>query len=907
MERKEYRYDFSVIMPVYNVADYLREAVESLVRQTIGFSRIQLIMVDDGAKDNSGLICDEYQEKYPENVMVIHKENGGLASARNAGLPYVEGRYYNFLDSDDKMSPEAFSEVYSFFTEHEEETDVCTIPVYYFEAWNGEHWQNYKFQQGNRVISLDTEYTATLMFANASFYKHSLKDRMKFDSHLVCGEDMKVNLDILMGKRTFGVVASARYLYRRRINENNPSLIQGVKRKRGWYDDYFTYLTEWAFRTYKERFGYVPAFVQNEIMSDLQWRINGFHDSTMLDALGHNEAEVEKYRCRLRTALLEIEDRIILGMRKLSDVQKYAMLRLKHGEEPQTSLSDGDVILRYGETAVGKASEMEIDWEFLTAGPEEGKLTFEGFYKLYGLDNMEAEPVFLLNREKVRCSILPEGNQPSKWLGDDLYRVVRFRVVIQTGRKSAVIHPAISLNGFTVRIKNNRVRQFFPVSKVYRNAAAYVQERKIYFKNDALHIDLKPAWPARTAQELRLLSEIWGKNLLGGRKAVFGRLYYHFASPFKRKKLWILSDRYNKADDNGEVLFRYIMKHKPRNVKAVFAIRKDSADYGRLRSTGPCVSAMSFRHKLLFLIADMNISSQADAVMVNPFSGHHEALRDLLIHQKFVFLQHGVTKDDLSNWLRRQNKNIAGFVTAAQPEYRSIVDGKYDYPESTVWLTGFPRFDRLYRDEKRIITLVPSWRKYLMTGMNADTSQWYAGDAFEKSDYCRFYSSLLSSERLLRKLEETGYTLAFFPHPNVKPYIDRFHCDPRVLVFPIETSYSKIYAESSLMVTDYSSAVFDFAYLRKPVIYTQFDRERFFDGSHVYEKGYFDYERDGFGEVLYNLEDTIDCIIDYAESGCGLKEKYRERIDEFFCFNDRNNCARVLKKIEELSTSGRKQ
>ncbi len=900
---QKYKYDISVIMPVYNVEAYIREAADSVTDQTLDFSRIQLIMVDDGSTDGSGTICDEYQEMYPENVTVIHKKNGGLASARNAGLPYVEGRFFNFLDSDDKLSPEAFSEVFQFFSSHEDETDVCTIPVYYFEAWEGEHWQNYKFDSGSRVISLLSEYDNTLMFVNASFYKHCLKDRIWFDSHLVCGEDMKANLGILMEKMTIGVVASARYYYRRRQNESNPSLIQRAKKKKGFYDDYFTYLTDWAFHAYKDKFGFVPLFVQNEIMSDLQWRINGHDERIMLEALDHSEEEVLKYKARLYTALLCVEDRIILGMRKLSDIQKYAMLRLKHGKEPDVVCSDGDAVLRYGDTVAGRVSEMDVVWEFLTIDPEKGSCTIEGHFMLYGMNAVEIIPLLFSGSEAVNCVMPSGGNPPRKWLTEDLYKVVRFKAEILHGSRSIEIHPAVSVNGYPVRVNRNRFGQFFPVSEVYRNAAAYIYGRKVCFKEGALRITPKPGWGSRTAQEIRLIAEIWKKNLMGGRKAIIGRLLFHFLYPFKRKHIWIISDRFNKADDNGEILFRYIQDHRSKDIRAVFAIRKDSSDYQRLKETGPCVDAMTWKHKVLFLLADFNISSQADAFVVNPFSGHHESLRDLLIRQKFVFLQHGITQNDLSGWLRRQNKNIAGFVTAAKPEYRSIVEGKYDYPESTVWLTGFPRFDRLYSDEKKIITLAPTWRRYLMSIMDENTSRWYTADVFENSDYCRFYRSLLNSERLLMKLKETGYTLSFFPHPNVRPYIDRFHCGPEIYIFPEDTSYAKVYAESSLMVTDYSSVVFDFAYLRKPVVYLQFDKDKFFDGSHVFKAGYFDYEENGFGEVLYDLKSAEDCIIEYMEQNCKLKEQYRKRINEFFCFDDRNNCSRVLEKIEGLSFS----
>ncbi len=108
-------------------------------------------------------------------------------------------------------------------------------------------------------------------------------------------------------------------------------------------------------------------------------------------------------------------------------------------------------------------------------------------------------------------------------------------------------------------------------------------------------------------------------------------------------------------------------------------------------------------------------------------------------------------------------------------------------------------------------------------------------------------------------------------------------------------------AESDLLVTDYSSVAFDFAYLRKPVIYYQTDKEEFFSGAHTYEKGYFDYEGDGFGEIECSVEALVDRIIEYMKNGCELKEVYRERIDATFPFSDQNNCKRVYEEILKLS------
>ena len=100
---------FSVIMPVYNTEEYLEEAIQSVIEQTIGFEEnIQLILINDGSTDNSESICKKYQEKYKNNIVYKYKENGGVSSARNEGRKYVKGKYFNFLDSDDKWDKDAF-------------------------------------------------------------------------------------------------------------------------------------------------------------------------------------------------------------------------------------------------------------------------------------------------------------------------------------------------------------------------------------------------------------------------------------------------------------------------------------------------------------------------------------------------------------------------------------------------------------------------------------------------------------------------------------------------------------------------------------------------------------------------------------------------------------------------------
>ena len=89
----------SVVVPVYNVEQYLQQCVDSLLKQT--YKDIEIILVDDGSKDNSPAMCDDYSQKYPDMIKTIHKANGGLGLARNTGMEYAKGEFVTFIDSDD--------------------------------------------------------------------------------------------------------------------------------------------------------------------------------------------------------------------------------------------------------------------------------------------------------------------------------------------------------------------------------------------------------------------------------------------------------------------------------------------------------------------------------------------------------------------------------------------------------------------------------------------------------------------------------------------------------------------------------------------------------------------------------------------------------------------------------------
>lgn len=895
MEKKaECQFLVSIVMAVYNVQPFLREAIDSVLVQDIGFDKIQLILVDDGSTDGSALICDEYAQRHPHNIVVLHKENGGVSSARNAGLDYVQGKYVNFMDSDDKITPNTVSAVCSFFEKHEGEIDLVSFPMYFFDGQQGEHILNRKFRRGTRVVNLDKEYDLPQLSMSSAFATASSLEGIRFDTRLKYAEDAKVVLAVLMNRHKLGLVAEAGYLYRRRTTGEDSAIQSSISNK-AWYLDYLNFFALETIESHKKCIGYVPLFVQYTLMYDLQWRIK----CKIIPADVLSEQEETEYRSLLAEVLQSVSDTIIKSQRNIDWTYKLYALELKHGTSPSVEVLSDDVLIRFGSLVGAQVSDQWIYLDFFHFTGDGCEVEGHILEHLSMQDQLHVG--MELDGRSIPCETIGAEDDACS-MGKLLTKIKRFRGVVPLDRTIPVHTLKFFIFMGDCKIIGNPLMftKFFPISREY-SGSTYIANGWCMARNgEELRFDLKtPTTVVR--KRLRQYADLWRANKPGSRKGVLVRLMVSALKPFVRRPIWVISDRVNRAGDNGEALFRYVRGQHSKEVKAYFVLNRDSVDYGTICTIGPVLQMGSHKCKLISLLSACFISSRGEDDVFNPFGGYKEIYKDILPDIPYVFLQHGIIQNNLSGWLAKPNKNIRGFITAAYPEYQSILNWHCGYDEQRVWLTGLPRFDRLFDGQGRYITLMPTWRKYLMGSLNAETGVWSVIRGFENSDYVMFYKKLLNDSRLLSAAEKYGYRIRFYPHPNILPYAGEFIQDDRVLVLDEKTTYREVYSTSAMVITDYSSAVFDFAYLRKPLIYTQFDSERFFSGEHTLKKGYFDYERDGFGEVESTLEGAIDRIIEYMENGCVMKDKYRKRCDEFFAYQDQNNCQRVYDKIIELT------
>lgn len=322
--RMSKKYKFSIVMAIYNMESYLEEAIGSLLDQTIGFEdNLQVLFVNDGSTDRSGEICKKYAQQYPDNIIYIKKENGGVSSARNKGLQYAEGELVNFLDADDKLKEDALEKVYAFFEQHKEEVDLISIPLYFFEGKEGEHALNYKFTK-TRVIDIFKEPKCFQMHISSSFIKLQEMRKYSFNPMLTLGEDAEVANKLILNKGKYGVVANTAYLYRKRLVGN--SAIQGARKNKANYIPALKYLHLELVRFAKEKYTNVPEYLQWLMVYDIGGKIVvPYIDEEVL-----SQSETEEFLGYVKLALQDVEDRIILGREELRRYYNLYMLNIKY-------------------------------------------------------------------------------------------------------------------------------------------------------------------------------------------------------------------------------------------------------------------------------------------------------------------------------------------------------------------------------------------------------------------------------------------------------------------------------------------------------------------------------------------------------------------------------------------------
>ncbi|WP_411954042.1 CDP-glycerol glycerophosphotransferase family protein [Alkalibacillus sp. S2W] len=886
MNQTKHEFKFSIIIPIYNVEEYIEDTINSIINQSLSFKEnVQIILVNDGSPDNSEKKCLEFKNLYPNNIYYYKKENGGVSTARNFGMKFAEGAVVNFLDSDDILHENTLNSVWQMF-EKEKQINLISLPVYYFEGKQGEHFLNYKYTDDQVIDIYDTP--SNIQFhVSSSFIRFEKATMFSFDPEIKYGEDVEYVTKVILEDGKFGVLKSVPYYYRVRNSES--SAMQLKSHDLNSFSQNIDNLVTKILNQSLNKFGEVIPYVQYVIMYELQWK---FKTKSSLSTLPNKE-DLIAFFDKVRKVLDYINPKVILDQRFVDLYIKLFIIQIKFNEPFEQ-------LLKY------EKSKQNINLKVL--GHKVHDLSKERLYiDLVDINQNQLQIAGYINSPfqneiKITANLgkkqfeIPIIKRPHKNVSSWGYTLnnaygINLNLPIENLKKYKKLTFNIEVNGIKKKLKYS----FTGKSRLKKSHQSYYAKDSLVLTGTKDDIVITRNTKKNLfKKECRRLAEIYQNVDLS---TTIKRFSFNFLGLFYKKPIFLFMDRSHQADDNAEVLFNYANKQSDR-VNKYFIISKDSPDYLKMKKRGKVVKYYSFKHQMLLTQATQVISSHFDNYLFNPYQDARTHFKDLLTFD-YIFLQHGILKNDLSHWLNKFNKNIKRFIVSTEMERRVLLDDTYGYSENEIVLTGLPRFDRLFNDHvNNQILIMPTWRTTLRGEIMADGRVTYNRD-FIESDYFNGYNNLINHPELIELLAKYNYKALFVLHPSLDSQIQDFQDNEYVqVVTSNQIQYHKEFKRSSLLITDYSSVEFDFAYLKKPIIYYQFDQDKFY--SEHYSASYYNHQKHGFGSVVTDNEGLLSELENKFKNNFEFEHVYANRLNEFYYYNDHNNSYRVYAEMMKL-------
>lgn len=218
----------SIIVPVYNVENYVEKCINSIINQT--YKNLEIIIVDDGSKDNSGKICDELEKK-DDRIKVIHKENGGLSDARNRGIKIAKGSYIGFVDSDDYIKEDMFETLYNLNKKYNSDISIVSFYEIYnnkvIGVRNSKNLEELSKLDAMKEVLIDSKIQS---YAWNKLFKRELFEGIEFPTNKNF-EDIATTLLLFEKANKVVLLEDPKYYYVRRDNS-----IIGVKNYKTYKD-----------------------------------------------------------------------------------------------------------------------------------------------------------------------------------------------------------------------------------------------------------------------------------------------------------------------------------------------------------------------------------------------------------------------------------------------------------------------------------------------------------------------------------------------------------------------------------------------------------------------------------------------------------------------------------------------
>lgn len=844
----------TVVVPVYNAQAWLPRFFTSLQRQSLG--NFEVLLIDDASTDGSEQLMEKMAAADPRFRLIRQPQNEGCGVARNVGIREAAGETLCFADPDDLLPEHSLEVRYRAYKKHNAIVRAChdeirddgTVRTH--ETPPGKLPEIFSPATEAQRIGTNPFLCAhwTWLFPTKLLRRHSVFN----------GEGMRTAEDIVFLNRLFFHInrlvwiPDTVYFWMKHTES-----LSTTKYTAEHYDNYFQCCD--IFYEEAEKHGQLSLadhFFNEYLM---------LYPSHMLSQVTAGKSDEEDVRHVIAT-ILRIGERHRVLQRCLPALrnnlaQHVGLARLlhlsQHLELPPLAnliLSQQMIIplAQAGQFETIRSNGWSQEVSFDKWDRERGLLRARYLFcdtpqtELCMADSNPLTPAFTKNR-----SVFDGGTfrifERILWLPIPATGTSR-HVLIVAGRETGLNHTPEELK-----------RAFAP--------------RPL----------LDQSFPA----DIRALRTLARSNAM--------RTKFHNS--------WIFLDKDTEADDNAEHLYRWVLHNHP-EINAWYVLNRDSHDWPRLEAEGfRLVPHGGMEHHALFLNSTKLISSQMDRYIFEPVE---ERYFSDFTWPEFICLPHGVTKDDVSDWFNSIPFDL--FIAATRDEAASITadETAYVMTEKEVRLSGFPRYDKWLEpvQKENIVFVMPTWRSDLVGAWDGKGQRRNRNPEFASSNFVKMWKGLFDHPGLQALVKHYGYRVIYFAHPCFEDYLDD-------LPFPdfVEKrskrhgSIISIMQKSKVLITDFSSVAYDMAYMRRPVIYYQYESKSQFVQSQKWTNGYIDYEKMGFGSVCRDEASLTLALEEVFRNDGVMTDHYARRVDATFAYNDANCCKRAYEFITETSNS----
>lgn len=750
------------------------------------------------------------------------------------------------------------------------------------------------------LISLKEKYSIVPFYFGGTVIKSELFEKTHFRPQHGLEMEREFMLRICYKKMSLVFMPQIRY---RGIEERegNITFYKGIYDPK-WYDESFTEFWIPFFQKIKDSGKKIPYFLQYQAMFTVVNHI----DSNINNRNKHVIEEGHEEDCiRLFGELFQYIDEPVLYNAhtikgcSLGDSCKWLFGVLKNGEgyKFEKGYLNGGIYYAGGETLFNKINTLTTN--IIHMDYRAGKLEVDATIHpvLYAM----SDKIYALF-DDAKYELNYTGRYTlTKIYGVSVYKTHPFHISLPVAaaneKKFVSLYFCAQIGEETIKTKLSFESHFSRISNRFAKSYWCFGDNREYMMTKE-EFGLRVKFLTEPKKQQKKQEKMLQKAMLRAhskKDLVFLALrkaYFLLKPIMKRKPIWMYMDKIYKGGDSSEYLYRYAVAQHD-DIQHYYLIDKHSTDYKRLKKDGfkPLVRG-SIKHRLVFLMADMMVISNSTVFAFNNYGLPNSSYIRDLVDFHVCCVQHGLSVQKIGVAQNRLRDNTRLYFCASEYEIKNLSKPIYDYVGyDALKLTGVPRYDGLKNDDKKQIMISPTWR--MQAALPVRTNEGEQRDynpMFKESTYFKVFNALINDPRLIEAAKKYGYRIKYVLHPIVSSQVEDFDKNEYVDIIPAvgDMSYEKMFCESSLMVTDFSGIQFDFAYMRKPLVYLHHK-----DIPQHYEEGTFFYETMGFGEICHDNDELIDTLCEYMANGCKMKEEYVRRADDFFYYDDHNNCKRI--------------